>query len=608
MRVLHIGKYFPPVKGGIERFVADLVIAQRATGTDSFALVHRRSGDPLLADPTWVRRVPVWREVSFAPLAPSFLSEVKRAIDDWQPEYLHLHLPNLSALALLASARARRLPWVIHWHSDVVSSAHSLSLRVLYPFYRPFERALLERAALVICTSQQYLETSEPLQPYREKCVVVPLGMDLSRLLPDALHSAPAVPWGSGKFRALAVGRLTYYKGFDTLITAVAQCPDVELRIVGDGNDRSALQALIERLNVSDRVFLEGGLEDSACLSRYQSANVFCIPSRERTEAFGLVALEAMAHRLPVLASALFGSGLVSVVQHEQSGRLVPVDDVMAWRDAILLMRATPDRSRALGQAGYVRLHEKFAIAPVEKNLQMTVMSTLSPDAPRPEAHERPLIVIPAKNESATIAEVVGDVRAAGYLDVLVVDDASSDDTGLIARRAGAMVLRAPLAQGAWGAMQTGIRYAVRHNYTSVITMDADGQHQTQEIGRLLQAAQFSDVVIGACPSRGSPARKLAWYFFRRLTGFTLEDLTSGFRLYNAAACRVLTGEAATMIDYQDMGVLLLLRQAGLKFAEVEVQMSQRVDGISRIFYNWRVVARYMLETTILCFAKRRLN
>ena len=591
----------------MERFLADLVLAQRAAGVDAFALVHARANLGQTADPTWVRRVPVWREVAFAPLAPSFLREAGRAIDDWQPEYLHLHLPNLSALALLASKRARRLPWVIHWHSDVVSSEHSLLLRLLYPFYRPFERALLERAALVICTSQQYLETSEPLQPYREKCVVVPLGMDLSRLLPEASRSVPDVPWRSGRFRVLAVGRLTYYKGFDTLVKAVAQCPDVELRIVGEGMDRSALQALISRLNVTDRVFLEGGLEDSECLSRYQSANVFCIPSRERTEAFGLVALEAMAHRLPVLASALFGSGLVGVVQHEHCGRLVPVDDVVAWRDAIVLMQATPDRSDALGQAGYVRLHEKFAIASIQKNLQMMVTSTLSPDAPRPEAHERPLIVIPAKNESATIAQVVGDVRAAGYLDVLVVDDASSDDTGLVARRAGAMVLRAPLPQGAWGAMQTGIRYAVRHNFTSVITMDADGQHQTQEIGRLLQAAQFSDVVIGACPSRGSPARKLAWYFFRRLTGFTLEDLTSGFRLYNAAACRVLTGEAATMIDYQDIGVLLLLRQAGLKFAEVEVQMSQRVDGISRIFYNWRVVARYMLETTILCFAKRKL-
>ena len=608
MRVLHIGKYFPPVKGGMERFLADLVAAQRVAGVEAFALVHGRAGVAATADPVWLRRVSVWREVAFAPLAPSFLREVNRAIDDWRPEYLHLHLPNLSALALLASSRARRLPWVIHWHSDVVSSEHSLSLRLLYPLYRPFERAVLERAALVISTSQQYLETSESLQPYREKCVVVALGLDVSRMLPDASREAPAVPWCVGKFRALAVGRLTYYKGFDTLITAVAQCPDVELRIVGDGNDRKALQALIERLNVTDRVFLEGGLEDSACLSRYQSANVFCIPSRERTEAFGLVALEAMAHRLPVLASALFGSGLVNVVQHEESGRLVSVDDVNAWRDAIALMRADPARSAALGEAGWLRLHKQFAIDRIQKLLQSTIISTISPDAPQPEAHARPLIVIPAKNEAATIATVVTEVRAAGYFDVLVVDDASSDDTGSIARNAGAVVLRAPLPQGAWGAMQTGIRYAVRHNFTSVITMDADGQHQTEEIVRLLQAAQFSDVVIGACPSRGSHARKLAWYFFRRLTGFTLEDLTSGFRLYNAAACRVLTGEAATLIDYQDMGVLLLLRQAGLKFAEVEVQMSPRVDGISRIFYNWRVVARYMLETTILCFAKRRLN
>ena len=608
MRVLHIGKYFPPVKGGMERFLADLVLAQRAAGVESFALVHGRRDEVTVAGPVWLRRVPVWREVAFAPLAPSFVREVNRAIDDWRPEYLHLHLPNLSGLALLGLARARRLPWVIHWHSDVVTSEHSLSLRLLYPFYRPFERALLERAALVICTSQPYLETSEPLQPYREKCVVVPLGMDLLRLLPNPSIPAPVVPWGDAKFRVLSVGRLTYYKGFDTLIKAVAQCPDVELRIVGDGMDRSALQALIVRLNVTDRVFLEGALEDADCLSRYQSANVFCIPSRERTEAFGLVALEAMAHRLPVLASALFGSGLVSVVQHELCGRLVPVDDIVAWRDAIELMRSMPERSAALGEAGYLRLHEKFAIAPVQKHLQMTVLSTLSPDAPRPEAHARPLIVIPAKNESATIASVVADVLAAGYLDVLVVDDESTDETGFIARRAGAMVLRAPLPQGAWGAMQTGIRYAVRHNFTSVITMDADGQHQTQEIGRLLLAAQYSDVVIGACPSRGSTARKFAWYFFRRLTGFTLEDLTSGFRLYNAAACRVLAGEAATLIDYQDVGVLLLLRQAGLKFVEVEVQMSRRVDGVSRIFYNWRVVARYMLETVILCLAKRRLN
>ena len=122
---------------------------------------------------------------------------------------------------------------------------------------------------------------------------------------------------------------------------------------------------------------------------------------------------------------------------------------------------------------------------------------------------------------------------------------------------------------------------------------------------RLIRAARFADVVIGACPSRGSAARKLAWVLFRNLTGFSLEDLTSGFRLYNARACAVLSGQSATLIDYQDMGVLLLLRNAGIHFAEVEVEMSARVDGISRIFYSWWAVLRYMVETSVLCFAHR---
>ena len=548
----------------------------------------------------------MWREVAFAPIAPAFLREINRAIIDWKPDYLHLHLPNLSALAVLLSQRARRLPWVIHWHSDVVSSEHSLPLRVLYPFYRPFERALLQRASLVICTSRQYLETSEPLQPYREKCVVVPLGMDLSRMSVDQTDSAPCVNWGDGNFRLLAVGRLTYYKGFDTLIKAVAQCDEVELRIVGDGTDRGALQALVERLNVTDRVFLEGGLEDPACLARYQSAELFCIPSRERTEAFGLVALEAMAHRLPVLASALTGSGLVEVVQHEKSGRLVPVDDVAAWRDAIEFMRATPQQAVTFGQAGYERVHQRFAIATVEQRLRATLLPWLFPKAHVPAPGQRPLVVIPAQNESLTIAAVVAGVIAAGFVNVLVVDDASSDNTGAIARASGAMVLRAPLVQGAWGAMQTGIRFAVRHHFSSVITMDADGQHHSEELRILLAAAERADVIIGACTARGSASRKFAWSLFRSITGFSVEDLTSGFRLYNAAACRVLASAEATLLDHQDIGVLLLLRKSGLTFAEVQVQMSVRTAGMSRVFRNWRSVISYMIQTLVLAFARRQ--
>ncbi len=605
MRVLHVGKYFPPVKGGMERFLEDLVLSQREAGDEAFALVHQSAAHPIPPDfATWLRAVPVWREVAFAPVAPGFLKALDCAISDWKPDYLHLHLPNSSALVALVSRRARRLPWVIHWHSDVVSSEHSLALRLLYPLYRPFERALLERAALVVCTSKPYLETSEPLQSFREKCAVVPLGIDERRYAERSEPEVSPVAWTEGVFRLLAVGRLTYYKGFDLLIRAVAQCPQVELRIVGAGAQHDGLMQLINRLQVSDRIWLEGELDDSACRARYRSAQLFCVPSRERTEAFGLVALEAMLHGLPVLAAALSGSGLVSVVRQGVTGRLAPVDEPAAWRDAIEALRLSPAERARYGDAGRERMLRYFAIRSVRKQLQATVSSVLLPDTPRPEAHTRPLIVIPSRNEANTIGAVVQTVRDEGYADVLVVDDGSTDDTGRIARESGAFVLRAPLPQGAWGAMQTGIRYAVRHNFTSVITMDADGQHLAHQISRLFKAAAHADVVIGACTQRGSTARKFAWAFFRRITGFSLEDLTSGFRLYDARACKVLAGDEATLIDYQDLGVLLLLRNSGLTISEVDVEMAPRVDGISRIFYSWWAVLRYMLETTVLCLAK----
>lgn len=607
MRVLHLGKFFPPVKGGMERFLEDLVLAQRKAGIEAFALVHqaRHQANKASDDPDWLRRVPVALNISFAPVAPGYLSALGRAIDDWQPDYLHLHLPNLSAMAVLASRKARRLPWVIHWQSDVVSSEHSVSLRILYPLYRPLERALLERSALVFSTSLPYLETSEPLQAFREKCAVVPLGLDFSRLDRASSSTPDSTPWAAGRYRLLSVGRLTYYKGFDTLITAVAQCPAVELRIVGDGGERASLQNLIDRLGAADRIFLEGELTDAECRVRYQTAQLFCLPSRERTEAFGLVLLEAMHYRLPIIASALHGSGVITLIRAQINGRLAPIDEPAAWRDAIEALRCAPEEAARLAENGARQAAVRHDIAAICEQLQRTVDSVLAPDAPRPEAHERPLVVIPARNEGRTIGDVVRSVRAEGYPDVLVVDDASTDDTGRLAREAGARVLRAPLAQGAWGAMQTGIRYAVRHSFTSVITMDADGQHLTTEITTLLQAARKADVVIGACPSRGSYSRKMAWWLFRTITGISLSDLTSGFRLYNAEACKVLAGDAASLLDYQDMGVLLLLRRAHLRLVEVDVNMSPRVDGISRIFYSWGAVFNYMLQTVVLCVAKR---
>ena len=214
------------------------------------------------------------------------------------------------------------------------------------------------------------------------------------------------------------------------------------------------------------------------------------------------------------------------------------------------------------------------------------------------------LIVIPARDEASTIGAVVQGLRAAGWHEVLVINDHSRDATAEIARGAGARVLEPTLPLGAWGGMQAGIRYALRQGYRYAITMDADGQHEVAEIPALLAAATQADLVVGAYPERASRLRQWAWHWFRHLAGFELRDLTSGFRLYNRAAMQVLASREASLLDYQDLGALLLIRRCGLHIAEVPVSMNLRSAGKSRIFHSWLSVAKYMAATTLLCLAR----
>ena len=224
----------------------------------------------------------------------------------------------------------------------------------------------------------------------------------------------------------------------------------------------------------------------------------------------------------------------------------------------------------------------------------------------QPANHKPIIILIPAKNEANTIRRVITEVNTKISATIVVIDDASTDDTAKIARAAGATVLLLPFSLGAWGAIQTGLRYAEKHEFNIAITMDADGQHEADSIPTLLTslAKKQCDVVIGSYPQRGSFLRQFAWSFFRQLSGLVLKDLTSGLRAYNRSAIALLASNSATLLDYQDIGVLILLHRADLKVMETPITMYPRIDGHSRIFNSWVAVSRYMWHTGVLCLAR----
>ena len=622
-RVLHIGKFFPPDRGGIESYLADLIAQQRAMGLEVAALVH---GQPQPDDPPWLIRVPVQMQVVYAPIALGMWPALLRALKAFQPDVLHLHMPNLAVFWALFSHQAMAVPWVVHWHSDVMVNPNRVLLNLAYRFYEPLERRMLRGAQAIIATSPAYLRDSKTLWPWRGKTVAIPLGL---QELPGS-REALALPEVSGQpvpalavgiesarpFRVLSIGRLAHYKGFDTLIAAVAQCPGMVLEIVGNGELHEALTQQIAQLPQTDasaRIRLLGAVDEAEKLAALARCDLFALASTEKSEAFGLVVLEAMQFGKPCLVSQLPGSGLPWVVESSQAGCTAPVGDVPAWRDALLAMERAWRLRDQVGDAGgqstwqqwssqaHTAAHGYFAMSTNAQSVQRAY-EQLWPEWCPPQ-HDV-LVVVPARNQAQRIAAHVRALQAAGWRDVLVVDDQSTDHTAQAARDAGAVVLHAPMGLEPWGSIQLGLRWAREQRYTQVITMGPD-DGDVQDIPRLMAQASH-DLVIGACVQERSVLRRMVWAWFRLITGLRIQDLTSSFRLYGREAVAVLASREATMLDHQDMGTLLLLQRSKLAMVEVPVSKpSARREGKLK---SWWGTGRYLLASTLLGFSRNNVT
>lgn len=343
------------------------MVGSLAMGTDSAALVHQSKAGFKSTDEHYkinnlclpVTRVAFWGRLLFTPISPSFPFALNRLIKQYKPHILHLHLPNPSAFWALLLPSARRLPWVIHWQSDVLTSKSSRLLKVCYLLYKPFESALLRRAKRIIATSPQYLDTSPALSPFKGSCRVIPLG------IADRFGS-PKVERLQGKssdpLRILAIGRLSHYKGFDTLLHAIAETPNTELDLVGSGEAFSLLTSLSRSLGIENRVRFRGLSSDKERDLLLRTCDCLCLPSVDRTESFGIVLLEAMSAGKPCVVSNIRGSGMMSVVVTGQTGFVVAPEDSGSLADAFNQFIENRQLLKEMGERGRARFENQFTI------------------------------------------------------------------------------------------------------------------------------------------------------------------------------------------------------------------------------------------------------
>lgn len=370
MKVLHIGKYFPPRYGGIETFMSQLMEEQAIQGLDVAALVHADNLQSDSGEYTWqgcrVFEVKSYGQLVFAPVAPGYPYRLIKALRSFKPDILHIHMPNLSVFWLLVFKRffALQAKIVIHWHADVLGSSPTKPVKFLYPVYKLFETRLLKSADKIIATSPPYLETSKPLKQFMHRCSVVPLGIKLS-----GFNDTHPKTQTTAALKMCMVGRLVYYKGHYQVLAAIKQLvlkgSNVSLDIIGDGELREQLQNQCVSLGLGERVRWHGGVSEADKVDLLTKMDLLLLPSLERTEAFGVVLLEAATYKLPVLVSDVEGSGMSYVVSHDDNGVICPAGNVDELVNALLKLQNNSYKLKEMGRRNYERLIAMFNIKKV---------------------------------------------------------------------------------------------------------------------------------------------------------------------------------------------------------------------------------------------------
>jgi len=358
LRVLHVGKYYPPHAGGMETHLSTLCQELRRS-VDVEVIVASDDGTSIResVDGVTVTRVRTVWDLAAAPVCPG----MARCIRGARADLLHLHLPNPTAI-LAYFASGQRGPVVASYHSDIVRQ------KVLARGFAPFLQHFLRRCAAIIVSSQTYLNSSPVLARHRDRCRIIPYGIAVDEFCrPDARRAA-AIRQRYGAPLVLSVGRLVYYKGFEHLIRAMRQVA-ARLLIVGDGPLRRELEHETDALGLAERVAFLGNVPDVH--PYYHAAEVFVLPSVARSEAFALVQLEAMASGLPVV-NTWIQSGVPFVSRNAQTGLTVPPADPDALADAINLLLADDGLRARCAAAARRRVREEFRLdTMVERTLQV---------------------------------------------------------------------------------------------------------------------------------------------------------------------------------------------------------------------------------------------
>jgi len=354
MRILHVSKYYYPYIGGVENVCKYIVEHSSGHEVEVICFNDGRRNSTDEVDGIKVHRIGALVTIAQQALSLTYFSVLRRVIRRFRPDVIHFHWANPYPGLFLLLLIPKRTELVIHWHMDIINQ------RRIYPFIKPIETLLLKRAAMVLVTSPQYEEGSQPLQPFKAKVRVVPNGIDdnlLKKPSPQAIEAV--IEKHGGKKIVFFVGRHIFYKGLPYLIEAEKHTKsDCVFVIAGDG---PLTKQLVESCH-SDRVVFVGHLSSEMLTCYFYAASVFAFPSITKNEAFGMALAEAMYCYTPAVTFTIPGSGVNWVNLNGETGIEVPNGDGVAFAEAIDRLLSDQQLAHRYAEEAHRRVAANFTM------------------------------------------------------------------------------------------------------------------------------------------------------------------------------------------------------------------------------------------------------
>lgn len=356
--ILHIGKGYWPTLGGMETITQQLSEGALSDGFDVRVLAFGTHYSEESVKSVMVVRVPTLCTFGRAPISHMFGRVMRELITD--ADIVHFHYPNplaeLTWLTIPSSVKKKKF-CVCSYQSD------PLRPRILLPFYQLLTQMFLKQCDSIVASSSAYKDSSILLRPFKDKITVIPLGVETEKYdtvetkyrkdAEDILSDMPSP-------RILFSGRFVYYKGLKYLLQAVEKVKGISCILVGDGPCRKDLENMASKLGISDRVLFTGHLEDSLYREIFGQTDLFVLPSVFRTEAFGLVALEAMAAGLPIITTEVGTATSVYNIDGV-TGYVVDPCNARELADKIALLTEDPALRTTMGSHAREQVRKNYS-------------------------------------------------------------------------------------------------------------------------------------------------------------------------------------------------------------------------------------------------------